>query len=309
LSLLDPPETLTQGVSETNSAVPAIDSAVASLLALPVPGGDVLASLPADVNQARSDAQLWSSTYRPLVLSALQGVVSFSSTFDTAYEQLLPLSVRIAAGDTSAIAPFQSQLQQLQQATQATAQATAAVASQLVTYEVLIDGDISTLNGDQAQLQSQQSYDEQLAQAAEQAADQVQDEIDKDEGKIAYAYLQGQYFYAELMELIDILTGKEQQLREEESSFQAQANEAQADANAAGATSAQVSQYQTFLSDVSTGVGALDDGWNTLDANFSELLSSEDITTYSIFTPALLQAVKADWDNLAAQAQTLLGTS
>ena len=303
---LSPPESLSQGVSSTSAAIPQIDSAVTTLLALPVPDGDALPSLPADVNQARSDAGLWTSTYRPLVLSALQGVVSFSSTFDAAYEQLMPLSLRIAAGDTSAIAPFQLQLEQLQEATRSTAQATAAVASQLVSYETLLDGDISTLNADQSQLQALQAQDQKAAQAASQAADKVEDELYEDEEKKALAILQGQYVYAELMQLIDLLTGEDAELREQEDTLQAEANKAASQANSVGNTSAEVASYQTCLGGLSADVGSLDTGWNTLDANFTELLSSEDITTYSIFTPSLLQAVKADWDNLARQAGLLL---
>ncbi|AKQ69689.1 hypothetical protein A176_006601 [Myxococcus hansupus] len=303
---LSPPDSLTQGVTSTNAAVPQIDGAVASILALAVPDGSELANLPADVNQARSDAALWTSTYRPLVLSSLQGVVDFSSTFDAAYEQLSPLSVRIAAGDSTAIAPFQAQLQQLQDATRATAQATAAVASQLVDYETKLDADIAILNGDQAQLQSMQSQYQQEAQVTSEEAAQVDEELREYEGKRALAVLQGQIVYAEFLHLIDMLTGESDELHSEEDSLNSEAYEASAEARSAGEASSEVAQYQTFLSGLFAGVSALDAGWNTLDANFTELLSSEDITTYGIFTPSLLQAVKADWDNLATQARGLL---
>ncbi|MCY1043282.1 HBL/NHE enterotoxin family protein [Corallococcus sp. bb12-1] len=302
-----PPDALTQGVLDTNAAVPQVDAAVAALLALSVPSSTQVPSLSADVEKARADATLWTTTYRPQVLSTLAGVARFGQTFDTAYAQLQPLSVRLATGDSTAIAPFQQVLTQLQADTQATATATASVHTQLVTYETLIDGDIALLNADQSVLIQLQAQDTQAAQAASQAADQVEQQIQQDEEQIALAYLQGHYYVAALEQTIDMLTGKDRELRDQESQLNAEANAASEDAREAGGTSAQVSQYQTFLTALAGSIGTLDNGWNVLDSNFTVLLQSEDITTYGFFTPSLLAAVKADWDNLALQASLLLG--
>ncbi|RKH45979.1 hypothetical protein [Corallococcus sicarius] len=103
-----PPEALTQGVLDSNAAVPQVDAAVAALISLSVPSSTQVPSLSSDVDKARADASLWTTTYRPLVLSTLAGVAAFGQTFDTAYAQLQPLSVRLAAGDSSAIAPFRA---------------------------------------------------------------------------------------------------------------------------------------------------------------------------------------------------------
>ncbi|CAM3206872.1 HBL/NHE enterotoxin family protein [Corallococcus sp. ZKHCc1 1396] len=302
-----PPDALTQGVLDTNAAVPQVDAAVAALLALSVPTSTQVPSLSADAEKARADAALWTTTYRPQVLSTLAGVARFGQTFDAAYAQLAPLSVRLAAGDATAIAPFQQVLAQLQADTQATATATASVHTQLVTYETLIDADISQLNADQNVLIQLQAQDTQAAQAASQAADKVEEQIHEDQQQIALAYLQGHYYVAALEQTINMLTGKDRELREQQSQLNAQANAAAADAREAGGTSAQVSEYQTFLTALAGGIGTLDNGWNVLDSNFTVLLQGEDITTYGLFTPSLLAAVKADWDNLARQASLLLG--
>ena len=307
-SPIAPPQALVQGVSQTNQAIPQIDSAVAALLALPPPSGSSLASLPGDVSKACSDANEWNTTYRAEVLSTLQGVVNWNATFNSYYGQLQTLATQIAAGDTTAVAPFQSILQQLQSATQGIATSTAGVATQLVSYSTLISGDIATLNGDQSQLATTQKDDNTQEQQDEQEVQSLEAEQQKDQhlyDVIRSIPIYGRYL-APLEESIQAISGHLSNVRNAENGATDAAIAASAAAGAAGSAAAAAGTANTDLGAISSGVGALDQGWNSLDANFAELVSSESITTYDIFTPALLQATQADWNNLATQAASLL---
>lgn len=307
-SPIAPPQALVQGVSQTNQAIPQIDSAVAGLLALPAPSGTSLSSLPGDVSKACSDANEWNTTYKAQVLSTLQSVVDWNTTFNSYYNQLQSLATQIAAGDTSAIASFQSILQQLQTATQSIATSTSGVAGQLVTYSTLISSDIATLNGDQSQLQGMQKSDQQEAQQDAQEVQSLEAEQQHDQhlyDSIRSIPIYGRYL-APLEESIQAISGHLSTVRSDESTAQAGERNANAEANAAGSAISAAGAANTDLGEISSGVGALDQGWNVLDSNFAELISSENITTYSVFTPALLQATQSDWNNLASQAASLL---
>ena len=307
-SLIAPPQALVQGVSQTNQAIPQIDSAVSALLALPPPSGTTLANLPADVSKACSDAAQWNTTYRAQVLSALQGVVDWNATFNGYYSQLQTLAGQIAAGDTTAVAPFQGILQKLQTATQNLAGSTKAVSTQLVSYETLISGDIGVLNGDQTSLQATQKSDQQAAQAAEQQLQSLEAQQQQQQRlyhRIQSIPIYGRYL-APLEESLQVLSGNIATQRAATSAAQATLNSANAAAKAAGQAESDTASASGDLGAIASGVSALDQGWNVLDSNFAELVSSESITTYNVFTPALLQATQADWNNLASQAASLL---
>jgi hypothetical protein len=307
-SPIAPPQALVQGVSQTNQAIPQIDSAVSALLALPAPSGTSLASLPGDVSKACSDANEWNTTYRAQVISTLQGVVNWNTTFNGFYNQLQSLATQIAAGDTSAVAPFQTILQQLQTATQGIATTTAGVASQLISFSTLISSDIATLNGDQSQLQTMQKSDTQQAQQDQQEVQSLETEQQKDQhlyDSIRSIPIFGRYL-APLEESIQAISGHLSNVRNAANDASDDSTVASAEANAAGAAASDAGTANTDLGAISSGVGALDQGWNSLDANFAELISSESITTYDVFTPALLEATQADWNNLATQAASFL---
>lgn len=307
-SPIAPPQALVQGVSQTNQAIPQIDSAVAALLALPPASGTTLANLPADVSKACSDAAQWNTTYRAQVISALQMVVDWNATFNGFYSQLQALATQMVAGEVAAVAPFQSILQQLQAATQGLAASTGAVSKQLVSYETLISGDIATLNGDQASLQATQKSDQETEQAAQQRLQSL--ESQQQQQQRLYHRIQGIPIYgrylAALEEALQVLSGNIANQRAATNAAQATLNSANAAAKAAGQAATDTATANTDLGAIASGVGALDQGWNVLDSNFNELISSESITTYNVFTPALLQATQADWNNLAGQAASLL---
>jgi hypothetical protein len=307
-SSISPPSALVQGVAQTNQAIPQIDQAVAALVALPTPDGSALASLPGDVNKARSDAAEWTTTYRSLVLSTLQSVVDWNTTFNSYYGQLQTLAAQIAQSDSSAVAPFQAILEHLQTAAQGMANTTDAVAKQLVTFETLIDSDIATLNADQAQLETVQKNDEAAEQTDEAQEQNLQNQLKQQQDRmrdLALIPFAGPLL-AGLDSGIKLLTGQVQTEANDINAEQSAASSAGQAASAAGADAGDAKTAGSDLGAIASGVGSLDTGWNVLDSNFAELISSEDITTYDVFTPALLEATQSDWNNLAAQAASLL---
>lgn len=304
---ISPPSALQAGLSETGSGIGVVDEAVAALLALPIPTSSSIETLAGDVDAARTDAASWTSTVRPRVISTLQGVIDWSSTFDGLYDQLVPLAEQLAAGDESAVAPFQSLLGQLQDATEAEASTAAGVADQLVAFIETIDADIAALGGDQSSLEAEQSAYEAQAKAADMAADAVEQQLAELQWKVIEMVAEGHYVSAELTMMINELTGRKEDLRQSEQESESAAAAAEGQAGAVGESIQSVQSYSASLGAIGAGVGALDTGWNTLNSNFTVLLEGEDISSYDAFTPALLESVKLDWDNLAAQARSMLG--
>lgn len=304
--LLNPPAPISSGVTQTGGSIPVMDAAVAALIALPVPDATILPQLPADVDKTRTDAQLWTTQYRLLARSTLQGVVDFGATFDVFYQQMVPLADQVAAGDKAAISQLRQLLQSLQEATSVEGQTAQSVATQLVSYSELLDADLAALNGDEAFLQTTQKTEQAIAAQAQQAADMVQKELSAYEQKLALAILQGHYLVAELQVIINTLTGRLDTLRAEEDNAQSTAYQAGQQAAAAASDALKVAQYQADLGALAGGVSQLVNGWQVMDANFAELQEAEDIHSFGSWTPALLSAAQADWDSLAAQAQGML---
>lgn len=304
--VLNPPNSLSAGVVQTGQSVSAVDTAVAQLLALAIPDGSLVPSLPVDVQQTRSDTQLWTSQYRSVAISALDGVVNFSGTFDNFYAQLVPLADALASGDKTAKSQFNQLLKQLRAATQTQAQAAEWVAQQLTSYDLTLQADLATLHGDNDALLKIAQTQHQIALAAKQTADMLNQEIEQLRGKVLLAYIQGRYALAELDQLINILTGNVYKLQEQQYQANATASHAQQQATAASSEAASVQQYQSNLNGLQSAINQLVNGWAVMDADFGVLEQAEKIHSYGAWTPSLLKAAMLDWNVLAAQAQAIL---
>lgn len=304
--LLSPSASLCAGVTQTGQSVSATDAYVKQLLALPIPDGCLVASLPADVSQASTDARLWTSQYRPLAVSTLLGVVDFGDVFDNFYAELLPLANQIVAGDQGAIVQFNQLLQELQTATLAKVKLAQSVAQQLTSYDQVLDQDVAAINADQTELLTIEATQTSLAKAAQQEADALDREISQMQAQVALAYLQGHYVSASFMEMINQLSGRASALRMNEQLANSAAYTLAQQAQAASSEAANVQQYQHVLGTLQSGIAQLVNGWAAMDGNFAVLAQAEHIHSYGAWTPALLNAAWLDWNTLAAQAQSLL---
>lgn len=301
---ISPPPALVTSVSSTVSTVQAVSGAAQQVLALPVPQSGQIPSLGNDVQTAKGHAQQWVSSIAPQIGQSLQGVAAWGGTFDALFSQLNSAAALIGQGQTSAIATFKSLLGQLQAQTTAQLNGVQALQPTLDSYLAAVNGDVRQLAGDQQQLQVVIETTQANLQMQMQQLQQLEAKLNREQDLFnTLGYLDPLYFLVK--KLIDALTGQADNAQQQVNALQAQVAQLNGQLQMALQTSSVLTAYQRSTSNISGALGGMLDGWETLSSNFTQLLQSEDIGTFNVFTPALLAAVKSDWDNLAAQARLL----
>jgi chromosome segregation ATPase len=290
---LSPPPGFQASVQTTGSSINSIDIACQNVQNMPVYSSPYAPTLPQDISNAKTVASQWSSTIRQQVIASLQGILNFNNLFQSKFSELYSISEQIATGSTSQIPAFQADLTQLQQATEAEENQVNLVQNSLTNYLVQIDDIMRALNNDNNELQNAVNGLSAQMQNLEQQMNQIQKKID-DESSNPFSKL-----WYELTGQLDDLKKEQSQIENELNSTNQQLYQAQ---NALHT----ITSYQNSFGQIQGGINGLATGWESLNADLKETLSDEDITDYNAFTPALVQAASADWQQVANLAQSFI---
>ncbi|MEW7280256.1 HBL/NHE enterotoxin family protein [Aquimarina sp. 2201CG1-2-11] len=301
---INPPSQLISSVPRTVSAITAITNGVKQLEQLPATSSSITPSLGSHIQAAKANGNTWTKTLRPSLVTILNGISDFSSTFDAEYSALLAAAKKIGTDDTEAIAEFKTELTKLQTVSKKTAGEASAAQSAISAFDNNVNTDSRNFRSDQQQANAAHASAVQNVQNAQRRIRSLEEERAKKQEILNSLGIFSPLAKA-IEELIEALSGQigAQQREMEQAQHIAQQAymDLQATQQALGAT-------QTYLSTagvISSEVNALMDGWETLDSNFNVLLASEKITSFNVFTQDVLAAVKADWENLAKQATSL----
>ena len=260
---------------------------------MPVYTSPYAPSLPQDISSAKAVASQWTNSIRQQVIASLAGIVSFNDLFQSQFNQLYSISEQIAAGNTSQIPLFQASLSVLQQATQGEENQVNVVQHTLTSYLVQVDDTMRALNNDNLELQSAVNSLNAQMQSLEQQMNAIQKKIN-DESSNPFSKL-----WYELTGQLDDLRKEQNQLNNELNSINQQFYQTQ---NALHI----VTSYQNSFGQIQGGINGLATGWESLNADLKETISDENISDYNAFTPALVQAAAADWQQVANLAKSFL---
>lgn len=303
---LTPPSSLTTAVPQTTSAIELIDGAVKKVNALPSGQTPIVPAMEGHIVQAKKTASSWTETVRPDLVNALNGVASWSQTFDAMFDDLMQAAKAIANGDLGGVSAFKAALQKLQEATSEQSTHAHAAEPELQAFDHQVNRDGRGFEADAQSANTAVSNARSQATAARKRLSELEAKRAKKQAILKSLGFLSPLAYA-IEKIIEALSG---QIKSEQQAFQqAQKEEAQAMQTYQSASEARgiAESYKSATGSISTGVNGLMNGWETLDGNFETLLQSEDITTFNVFTQDVLQSVKSDWENLAEQAKSLQG--
>ncbi|WP_397452874.1 HBL/NHE enterotoxin family protein [Pseudomonas sp. NA-150] len=299
---------------------------------------DVLPNLPAHQKTAREHATGWRDTVQPKMISTNTDIVSFSNAFDSYFTPLLALAVKIQQNpsDSASINTFKTGIQQLQALVTAKQNATTAVITSVSGFQTDLAGDARNFNTDFNTAQSVLAgKDGQIAALGKQI-DAINSAMSKDLTMIAAgstAAVVGGLMIAvgALAEIATagvstalivgglVVVGAGAGVAIAGGVDYAKQTSALGDAISKKTTlqqqyaaTKQVNSIVQGLSDQSSAAvkaaGALLAGWQTLGQDFMQFQTALNSSTPDLgfFLIAQLNAAKADWDDVAAQARKLL---
>lgn len=301
---ISPPTQLQTSIPATVTAVQAIDAAVAKLEVIPAESSSIVPHLAGDISTAKAHGTYWTSTARPAVAKALAGVSNFSSTFTDLSAQLIAAANALSGGTQAEIDAFKTLLTQLQAASTGAEAPLADAETSLNTFDGYVEADLRAFNADAQTATAAKEAATQTAQSAQARLRGYQQEYAEKE-----AYLNSlgplKPLAKAVIALLQALGVKIGATQQQIASAEQSAQQAMSAYGAAMAAVQVVNAYKSTVSTIAADVSSMLNGWQTLEGNFATLLQSEQITTFNVFTAAQIEAVQADWKNLAAQAASL----
>lgn len=305
-TLINPPAQLTKSVPKTVSAITAISNGVSLLEKLSATSSLITPNLGAHITSAKNNGNNWNTNIQPALVGALDGISDFSSTFDSQYNALLAAAKEIGSDDSKAIEDFKTQLAKLQVVNKQTVTKVSNIQPIINIFDSAVNTDSRNFKSDQQQASAAHSVAISRASDAQQRIRQLEQERAKKQAILdSMGFLSP--FAKAIEELIEVLTGQIGDQQRQMAQAQNMAEQAYRDLSATQSAMNATSMYFSIAGAISTEVNALMNAWETLDSNFNVLLSSENITSFNIFTQDVLAAVKADWENLRKQVANLKG--
>jgi len=293
-----PPEQMTHSVKPAMAAIALADQAATELInQVNPPASSVVPNLPTHVANAKRHAQTWQQTLRPQVIQVLGGVVAFGNTFEHMYTPLLQEAQRIANGDTTANASFQTHIAGLHNTTSRTATTAKALTPQLKQYAIEAAGDSANLLGDSNTVTAQLAGDKA-------AINTLNDTLHSREKDLKTKIIITAFFPL----IMGIVEGIKHDIRDAKRALHDAQQSLDDTAQEAATLRALQLGLASFVRSAHTlqiSMSALADGWDNLNAQFNELMQSENITASGLWTPALLDTARRNWVDLRDLAITL----
>jgi Bacillus haemolytic enterotoxin (HBL) len=303
-NIFAPPPSLVQGAPATGTAMQVIDAAAAALLSLPVDTSSVAPSLQADMTAAQALATQWQTVYRLQVEATLQGILNYGSEFQAVFQTLYSESEQIAAGDTSAIPPFQANLANLQKMTTNESATATFVQNNLLAYSNQVATSQQALNSDEVLINNAIVGDQVELQADQQAMNVLYDK----QSELYWDIIkhQGSPLLQELTIIMDEIDHAFSILNEQMDAVSTDMDANEQDLTSLTSSLTTLTGYLTDLSQLQSGLGSLTTGWEEITGDFENLLTDENITSYSVFTPDDILAAAKDWVELMVLVQSFV---
>jgi hypothetical protein len=305
---LNPPEELQFAIPETITLVESVDEGVNRLEELPsvsLSASQIVPSFKTNVLTAQRNGKYWTSTVRPQVVSAVNTVVDYDSTFNIEYENLQIASIQLNEGDVKAVENFKKILVRLQKSSRIQAELVASINEIVYDFSRIIVNDVRNFNQNE---QEAEAAKEKYIIQAKQANDRIlklDQKLKKEKKKKKRLLIISPLMWT-IERTIATLTG---QIKEENKILENAQNDirkAESDYNEATKASEAVKLYISAEESMSRSVMSLQNGWIILDSNLEVLIQSEDITSFNSFTIDILASVKANWENLVEHAKTIV---
>lgn len=295
-------------ISTTVTAFTTIDTSESKMLSISVPTNPNVSNLPAHVQTAKTLANTWNNTIRPLVTTNLDDVIGYASLFNTLYAQLSTDAVALQTNpdNVDALAKFRSSIAQLQASSKTIYNESIAIQSVLSTFQSDTNSTVRNFKTDMQSVQSALYADETTMQELNRQMgnlnQQLQSAQRQHEEMTSWWMTTITLGISQLVDLIENLRGQISSLQGRMSHIQ---KDESSDSQEIGVLTQVASMLGTLVglaTALQSASIAFVSNWQTLSDNLNELESMEQITPSDTWAKSNLDAVNAEWQVIAQEA-------
>lgn len=310
-SILSPSDSIKVVATGATTLINNISTTEKSIQDLNIPQNPEVPNLEQHVMNAQACGATWNNSIKPAVASAVHNISLFSATFSQLYTKLSTNATAIQAnpGNAVAIAAFQSEINTLLGNISTIYNQSVQVQSSLVGFQTsnaAVARDFqsdynsveSSIQADQAQLQSMNLQMQYLQQQLEEAEEKK--EILENPVIIIVTF-----GLSEIIALIENLEGQINRLQQSMQNYMQHMSEEENEVGILSNVAGTLSGILNLISTMQSTMLAYITSWQSLSDNIKELQDIANISPTDGWALSDVQAVNSEWQVIAAEVATL----